>query len=150
MPNERSPFDPTGFAAGAAGYQRKLFEMAQANTQLAFDYARDLMGVRSPDEALRITQDYMAKQTQAYQQQIKDLMEAVQQRTGSTWCARRSDVAHARLPPVSHVTARASAASQTAARGGRSSVRRLFCGDRSCVQQIVVSFIWTSKGRPGC
>jgi hypothetical protein len=84
MPNERSPFDPTGFAAGAAGYQRKLFEMAQANTQLAFDYARDLMGVRSPDEALRITQDYMAKQTQAYQQQIKDLMEAVQQRTGST------------------------------------------------------------------
>jgi hypothetical protein len=84
MPNERSPFDPTGFAAGAAGYKRKLFEMAQANTQLAFDYARDLMGVRSPDEALRITQDYMAKQTQAYQQQIKDLMEAVQQRTGST------------------------------------------------------------------
>ena len=84
MPNERSPFDPTGFAAGAANYQKKLFEMAQSNTQLAFDYARDLMGVRSPDEALRITQDYMAKQTQAYQQQIKDLMEAVQQRTGST------------------------------------------------------------------
>ena len=84
MPNERSPFDPTGMAAGAANYQKKLFEMAQANTQLAFDYARDLMGVRSPDEALRITQEYMAKQTQAYQQQIKDLMEAVQQRTGST------------------------------------------------------------------
>jgi hypothetical protein len=84
MPNERSPFDPTGFAAGAANYQKRLVEMAQANTQLAFDYARDLMGVRSPDEALRITQEYMAKQTQAYQQQIKDLMEAVQQRTGST------------------------------------------------------------------
>lgn len=84
MPNAGSPFDPTGFASGAANYQKKLFEMAQANTQLAFDYARDLMGVRSPDEALRITQDYMTKQTQAYQQQIKDLMEAVQQRTGST------------------------------------------------------------------
>jgi hypothetical protein len=84
MPNEKSPFDPTGMAAGAANYQKKLFEMAQANTQLAFDYARDLMGVRSPDDAMRITQDYMTKQTQAYQQQIKELMEAAQQRTGST------------------------------------------------------------------
>ena len=84
MPNERSPFDPAAFATGAANYQRKLVEMAQSNTQLAFEYARDLMGVRSPDEALRITQDYMAKQTQAYQQQMKDLMEAVQQRKGTT------------------------------------------------------------------
>jgi hypothetical protein len=84
MPNERSPLDPTGFATGAANYQKKLFDMAQANTQMAFDYARDLMGVRSPDEAVRITQEYMTKQTQAYQQQMKELMEAVQQRTGST------------------------------------------------------------------
>jgi hypothetical protein len=84
MPNERSPFDPAGFAAGAASYQKKLVEMAQTNTQLALDYAKDLMGVRSPDEALRITQEYMAKQTQAYQQQMKELMEAAQQRTGST------------------------------------------------------------------
>jgi hypothetical protein len=81
--NERSPFDPTGFAAGAANYQKKLFEMAQANTQLAVDYAKDLMAVRSPDEAMRITQEYMTRQTQAYQQQMKELMEAVQQRTGS-------------------------------------------------------------------
>jgi hypothetical protein len=84
MSSERSPFDPAGFAAGAATYQRKLFEMAQANTQLAFDYAKDLMAVRSPDEALRVTQDYMARQTQNYQQQMKELMEVVQQRPGST------------------------------------------------------------------
>lgn len=84
MPNERSPFDPAGLATGAANYQKKLFEMAQANTQLAFEYARDLMAIRSPDEAVRITQDYMAKQTQAFQQQMKELMEAVQQRPGST------------------------------------------------------------------
>ena len=84
MPNERSPLDPTGLAAGAANYQKKLFDMAQANTQMAFDYAKDLMSVRSPDEAVRITQDYMTKQTQAYQQQMKELMESVQQRTGST------------------------------------------------------------------
>jgi hypothetical protein len=84
MPSERSPLDPTAFAAGAANYQKKLFDIAQANTQMAFDYAKDLMGVRSPDEAVRITQDYMTKQTQAFQQQMKELMEAVQQRTGST------------------------------------------------------------------
>ncbi len=84
MPNERSPLDPTGFAAGAANYQKKLFDMAQANTQSAFDYAKDLMSVRSPDEAVRITQDYMTKQTQAFQQQMKELMESVQQRPGST------------------------------------------------------------------
>jgi hypothetical protein len=82
--NERAPLDPAGFAAGAANYQKKLFEMAQTNTQLALDYAKDLMAVRSPDEALRITQDYMTRQAQAYQQQMKELMEAVQQRTGST------------------------------------------------------------------
>lgn len=84
MPNERSPLDPTAFATGAANYQKKLFEMAQANTQMAFDYARDLMGVRSPEDAVRITQEYMTRQTQAYQQQMKELMEAVQQRTGSS------------------------------------------------------------------
>ena len=84
MPNERSPLDPTAFATGAANYQRRLFDMAQANTQMAFDYAKDLMGVRSPDEAVRITQDYMTRQTQAFQQQMKELMEAVQQRPGST------------------------------------------------------------------
>ena len=84
MMNDRSPLDPAGFAAGAANYQKKLFEIAQANTQLAFEYARDLMAVRSPDEALRVTQDYMTRQTQAYQQQVKEFMEAVQKRTGST------------------------------------------------------------------
>jgi hypothetical protein len=83
MPNDRSPFDPTGFAAAGSSYQRKLFEIAQVNTQLAFDYARDIMSVRSPDEALRITQEYMAKQTQNYQEQIKGLMELIQ-KPGST------------------------------------------------------------------
>lgn len=84
MPNERSPFDPAGLAAAGASYQRKLVEMAQANTQLAFDYARDIMGVRSPDDAMRITQEYMAKQAQNYQQQMKELMESVQKGPGST------------------------------------------------------------------
>lgn len=83
MPNDRSPFDPTGFASAGASYQRKLFEIAQANTQMAFDYARDIMSVRSPDEALRITQEYMAKQTQNYQEQMKSLMESIQ-KPGST------------------------------------------------------------------
>jgi hypothetical protein len=83
MSNDRSPFDLTGFAGAGASYQRKLFEIAQANTQLAFDYARDLMSVRSPEEALRITQEYMAKQTQNYQEQMKSLMEAMQ-KPGST------------------------------------------------------------------
>lgn len=79
-----APFDPAGLAAGAANCQRKLFEMAQANTQLAFDYARQLVGVRSPDEVMRITQDYMTKQTQIYQQQMKELMESFQHRDGPT------------------------------------------------------------------
>jgi hypothetical protein len=40
------------------------------------------MSVRTPDEAMRITQEYMARQTQNYQQQIKELMDAVQQKKG--------------------------------------------------------------------
>jgi hypothetical protein len=82
MSNERSPFDPTGLAGAGAAYQKKLFEIAQANTQLAFEYAKDLMSVRTPDEAMRITQEYMARQTQNYQQQMKELMDAVQQKKG--------------------------------------------------------------------
>lgn len=79
-----APFDPAGFAAGAASFQKKLFEMAQANTQLSLDYAKDLMGVRSPDEVLRITQDYMTKQGQAYQQQMRELVESFQNRGGGS------------------------------------------------------------------
>ena len=82
MSTEHSPFDPTGFAAAGASYQKKIFEIAQTNTQLAFEYAKNLMGVRTPDEALRITQEYMTRQTQNYQQQMKDLMEAVQRKDG--------------------------------------------------------------------
>ena len=80
MANEHSPFDPAGLASAGVAYQKKLFEIAQSNTQMAFVYAKDLMSVRSPDEAMRITQDYMAKQTQNYQQQMKELMEAAQRK----------------------------------------------------------------------
>lgn len=82
MSNERSPFDPAGLATAGFAYQKKLFEIAQTNTQLAFDYAKDLVSVRSPDDALRITQEYMARQTQNYQQQMKELMDAVQRKDG--------------------------------------------------------------------
>jgi hypothetical protein len=80
MPNEtsKSPFDPGALFAGAAQWQRQLFEMAQSNTQRSMDFARDMLGVRSPDEALRIVQEYMTAQTQANQQAIKALMEAMQ------------------------------------------------------------------------
>jgi len=84
MLNGKMPFDPAGFAAGAVQFQRKLIEAGQANTQLAFEYARDLMAVRNPEDAVRIAQEYMARQTQANQQLMKDLMEAVQQGRGST------------------------------------------------------------------
>ena len=82
MSSERSPFDPAGLAAAGVSYQKKLFEIAQTNTQLAFDYAKDLMAVRSPDDAMRLTQEYMAKQTQNYQQQMKELMSAIQKKDG--------------------------------------------------------------------
>lgn len=75
-------FDPAGIAAVGLSYQKKLFEIAQANTQLAFEYAKEIAGVRSPDEAMRITQEYMARQTQNYQQQMKELMETMQRKEG--------------------------------------------------------------------
>ena len=73
-------FDPAGIAAVGLSYQKKFFEIAQANTQLPFEYAKDLASVRSPDDAMRITQDYMAKQTQNYQEQMKELMDSMQRK----------------------------------------------------------------------
>ena len=75
-----SNFDPAGFATAGVAFQKKLFEISQANTQMAFDFAKDLMGVRAPEDAVRITQEYMTKQTKAYQDQLKELMEAVQRK----------------------------------------------------------------------
>jgi len=49
-------------AKGATDYNLKLLEIVRANTRAAFDYAHELMGVKSPSEFLELSTAQMRKQ----------------------------------------------------------------------------------------
>ena len=53
--------DFSSVAAAGASYQIKLFEIAQANMQLAFEYAQALTAVRSSGELFGVTSEYAKK-----------------------------------------------------------------------------------------
>ena len=50
------------FAKGAQDYNLKLIEIARANTRAAFDYAHELMDVKSPSEFIELSAARMRNQ----------------------------------------------------------------------------------------
>jgi phasin len=60
-------------AKGAGEYHAKVVEIARANANAAFDYARDLNGVRSPSEFLEVTTDHARKGFDVLSEQTKEL-----------------------------------------------------------------------------
>ena len=76
--NQGNAFDLSRMSALGSAYQRKILEITQANAQAAFDFGRDLMTCRVPEDFMRLTQDYTRKQVETFQQQAKDLMELAQ------------------------------------------------------------------------
>jgi hypothetical protein len=68
-------FDLSKMSTLGTAYQRKILEITQANAQAAFEFGRDLMSCRAPEDFMRLTQDYTKKQVEAFQQQAKELME---------------------------------------------------------------------------
>ena len=66
-------------AKGLTGYNLKLIEITRANTRAAFDYAHELMGVKSPSEFIELSTTQMRKQFEIASAQNKDLCALAQQ-----------------------------------------------------------------------
>jgi phasin len=64
---------------GANDYNLKLFEIARANTRAAFDYAHELLDVKSPSEFIEVTTAQMCKQFDMFSSQNKELCALAQE-----------------------------------------------------------------------
>lgn len=63
----------TSAAQGAAECNSKVIEFARANTNAAFDYANELLGVKSPSDFLKIATEHARKQFEVLSAQTKEL-----------------------------------------------------------------------------
>ena len=61
--------------ANVRAYQAKLLEMAQANTQLAFEFAQRLATIRSPVEILSIIAEFTSKRIAMFQKYSIEMAE---------------------------------------------------------------------------
>ena len=66
-------------AKGATDYNLKLIEVARANTGAAFDYAHELLGVKSPLEFFALSTARMREQFDIASAQNKELFALAQQ-----------------------------------------------------------------------
>jgi phasin len=60
-------------AKGATDYNLKLIEITRANTRAAFDYAHELLGVKSPSEFIELSTAQMRKQFDIASAQNREL-----------------------------------------------------------------------------
>ncbi len=67
-----SVFSPT---ANVRAYQAKLLEMAQANMQLAFEFAQRLATIRSPVEILSVIAEFTSKRIAMFQKYSIEMAE---------------------------------------------------------------------------
>ena len=65
----------TTAAKGAGDYNLKVIEIARTNTSTAFDYAHDLLGVKSLPELIALSTAHARKQLEAMNAQTKELTE---------------------------------------------------------------------------
>jgi phasin len=66
-------------AQGATDYNLKLIEIARTNTRAAFDYAHELLGVKSPSEFIELSTAQMRKQFDIASAQNAELCALAQQ-----------------------------------------------------------------------
>jgi phasin len=65
----------TSASKGASEYSTKLMEIMKANTSAALDFAQELIGVKSPSEAVELWTSHSRKQFETYTAQAKELAE---------------------------------------------------------------------------
>jgi phasin len=66
-------------AKGATDYNLKLIEIARTNTRAAFDYAHELLDVKSPSEFMELSTAQMHKQFDMFSLQNKELFVLTQE-----------------------------------------------------------------------
>lgn len=71
--NSNKGLDFSSAAASISAYQTKLLEIAQANTQFAFEYAQALAAIRSPSDFMNVTSEYTKKRLDMFNQHTKEL-----------------------------------------------------------------------------
>jgi phasin len=64
---------------GATDYNLKLIEIARTNTRAAFDYAHELLGVKSPSEFIELSTAQMRKQFDIASAQNRELCALAQE-----------------------------------------------------------------------
>jgi phasin len=69
-------------AKGATEYNLKLIDFGRTNTRAAFDYAYELLGVKSPSEFIELSTAHIRKQFDAASAQNKELYTLAQQVAG--------------------------------------------------------------------
>jgi len=68
----------TSAAKGAVDYNRKVVEIARSNANAAFDFATELLTVKSVSEMVELTTSHARKQFDAYSAQAKELTAVAQ------------------------------------------------------------------------
>jgi len=69
---------------GAQAYNNKLLEFAQTNTDVAFEFAQKLLGVKSPAEFIELSTERARKQFETLSAQSKELAAIAQRVTLAT------------------------------------------------------------------
>jgi phasin len=69
---------------GAQEYHTKVIEFSQANTKAAFDFAQELVGVKSPSEFFELSTNHSRKQFETLTEQAKELATLAQKVTLAT------------------------------------------------------------------
>jgi phasin len=68
----------TSASKGASTYSAKLMEFMKANTTTTLDFAQELLGAKSPSEALELYTGHARKQFETFGAQAKELAEIAQ------------------------------------------------------------------------
>jgi phasin len=68
----------TNASRGASEYSAKLMEIMKANTTSNLDFAQEMLGVKSPSEAVELWTAHVRKQFEAFAAQAKELAELTQ------------------------------------------------------------------------
>jgi phasin len=74
----------TSASKGASAYSSKMMEFVKANTTSALDFAQELLGAKSPAEALELWTSHAKKQYETFAAQAKELSELGQKVANET------------------------------------------------------------------
>ncbi len=85
----------TSAAKGTADYNLKIIEIARANTNAAFDYAKELVGVKSMSELAELSTTHVRRQFEAMAAQTKELTE-LSQKVASDVAAHDKPLKHSK------------------------------------------------------